>query len=718
MANGDDLQKRFDLNKAHKEANEEKARGNKILKEQAESVQILKNLFTSLGATITQAIDDAIEKAEGLDDVSEKIARTNERDIVGSLKKIGKTLEGNVGIQLKMLEGEDQSKQIAKQRQQIKARILQTEAAILKNEELSEDIKGEMLANLYAQGDAAEALLDGLQEQNVENLKSISLYKIAGKNLESIVNKLDDSGVLAAGLRGELDSTTFALRASEAGAASFTKIMLDGIVRISKQQTELNKEFGFSETQANKLQSAFFRIARSQEGNIALSKDIQKTFVDINTQLGIASTAFREDILGSAALLQKTMDLSGQATANLAFQAQKSGESVEDITKASIRNVLAAEKEGGIRVKIATALKEAAETTGIIRANLGFNVSAIAGAIGQARQFGMTLQQLAEISSNLLDFQSSIEAELQAELFTGKQLNLEKARLAALTGDYETLTREIAKNVGGELEFARMNVLEKQKYAAALGMSVDQMSDLVFNQGNLAELAEEARLNGEDDIYQMLMKRDIQQQFNDLMFKFQELVVGIAAGPLGRFANLMVSILNSAGGLAAVLTVIGGMQLAGIIRSVFLLTKFLGNAAKRAALMRVLTGGLKGIAMVAFAGAAVAALMSQLLKPPKETSVGDAEMEGGALVKRNKGDLRVIMNDNDSAIFGTNLFGNTSPNSQGLNSSIFLTLSEEIKGLRKDVQMGTEQSKTNTKQITDHDTVVMRSGWGAKTKFS
>ena len=55
----------------------------------------------------------------------------------------------------------------------------------------------------------------------------------------------------------------------------------------------------------------------------------------------------------------------------------------------------------------------------------------------------MELEDVASAGKSLLNFEQSIEAELQAELLTGRQLNLERARLAALTGDYVTLTEEI-----------------------------------------------------------------------------------------------------------------------------------------------------------------------------------------------------------------------------------------------------------------------------------
>ena len=85
---------------------------------------------------------------------------------------------------------------------------------------------------------------------------------------------------------------------------------------------------------------------------------------------------------------------------------------------------------------------------------------------------------------------------MEMELFHDlKQLNLEKARLAALTGDYETLTKEIAANVGDFNDFSKMNVLQQKALAESVGMTVDQLSDQLLAKANLNELAEEANLD-------------------------------------------------------------------------------------------------------------------------------------------------------------------------------------------------------------------------------
>tara|TARA_A100001515_G_scaffold133109_1_gene122070 strand:- start:327 stop:1499 length:1173 start_codon:yes stop_codon:yes gene_type:complete len=312
----------------------------------------------------------------------------------------------------------------------------------------------------------------------------------------------------------------------------------------------------------------------------------------------------------------------------------RTGKSAEVVTAESRKAIVNAEKEHGVRLDINKVMDEAGKISGMIAANLGYNITAIAGAVAKAKQFGMTLQGLADISNNMLDFQSSIEAELQAELFIGRDLNLERARLYALTGDYANLAEEIKHNAGGELAFARMNVLEKQKLAAALGMSADQMSDMLFNQANLAELAQEARANGEDDLADMLEKRDMQQQFNDLVEKVQMTFVDIANGPLGVMANLLVSILDSSLGFFAVMTLIGGIKIAGLITSMASLwTTLTGASISAVTLASALTLGIAAIAITAGIIAITASSKkAQSDAKPKFATGGTVEQTGVAEV--------------------------------------------------------------------------------------
>ena len=61
-------------------------------------------------------------------------------------------------------------------------------------------------------------------------------------------------------------------------------------------------------------------------------------------------------------------------------------------------------------------------------------------------------------------------------MLTGKDLNLEKARTAALNNDLATVAEEIAKHTGGTAGFAKMNRIQQESLAKAVGMTREELA--------------------------------------------------------------------------------------------------------------------------------------------------------------------------------------------------------------------------------------------------
>jgi len=103
----------------------------------------------------------------------------------------------------------------------------------------------------------------------------------------------------------------------------------------------------------------------------------------------------------------------------------------------------------------------------------------------QAKELGLSLDTVGKVAENVLDFQTSIESELQASLLIGRQLNLNRARELSLAGDLEGLQKEIVKLVGSEAEFNQLNVIQRKKFAQALGVTTTELSKLVSGEVQL-----------------------------------------------------------------------------------------------------------------------------------------------------------------------------------------------------------------------------------------
>jgi hypothetical protein len=93
----------------------------------------------------------------------------------------------------------------------------------------------------------------------------------------------------------------------------------------------------------------------------------------------------------------------------------------------------------------------------------------------EAAKVGASVESILGAADKLLEFESSITAQFKAQVLTGKQINLERARQLALDGDIAGLTQEIQSVVGQVGDIQSLNVLQRQSVADAIGISVSDL---------------------------------------------------------------------------------------------------------------------------------------------------------------------------------------------------------------------------------------------------
>jgi len=615
-------------------------KGRGYLKDQVELVGFLDEAFKSLGEKIQDAFSDLTDGLEGNLDLTEKMAKAYERDITGSLKKMARSLEGNIGLQLKINRGQNVEKEILRKKEELAERYLKTEVQIqkvFKNRPKDLDKFLGMLKEIKKEQDG---LLEGLDDENTEKQKGKNLLELTLNPIKKIADKIDKTGTLSKLLSGNFKDTVTYSRAAQVSAASLVTFFIKGVLELDKLQTGLNRQFGFTDKTAGKIQVRFQNIAKSSDSNFITFRDIHKTMGAIAGVTGIFAGTLRKDVIEGATRSLELMDLNADAVTRLALNAQTTGQHYKDQELSMASGLLSAERTVGVSLDTKKVFEESANATGLIRANLGRNYEHITETVGQAQALGLTLQDLAGISKNLLNFQSSIEAELTAELFIGKQLNLEKARLYALTGDYDKLQKEIMKNVGSEYEFLSMNVLAKEKYAAALGMSVDQMSNLVMKNADLANIERQAREGGRQDIVDEMQKLTLQKEFNKLIEKVQTAFIQMANpdGGLAAIGNIMSGIMSSTNTLYMTLGAIMGLKFGSFILQMWSLAAANSAAATTGLAAWFVANPVAGLAIAAGLGAVIAGGVAQLAKGSSdaEAAVKPRLATGGIVTKKTE----------------------------------------------------------------------------------
>ena len=176
----------------------------------------------------------------------------------------------------------------------------------------------------------------------------------------------------------------------------------------------------------------------------------------------------------------------------------------------------------------------------------------------------MTLEQVAKSGESLLNFESSLESELKAELLTGKQLNLERARAAALAGDQITLAEELNKNIGTSADFTKMNVLQQRALAESVGMTTDELANTLRKREEAIASGKSLAQITEEEAAQALERQSIQDKFNAAVEKLQSLFGNLMAGPLGSFIDMLSGGLDIINKMITPLKIIGGLYLAHV----------------------------------------------------------------------------------------------------------------------------------------------------------
>ena len=102
----------------------------------------------------------------------------------------------------------------------------------------------------------------------------------------------------------------------------------------------------------------------------------------------------------------------------------------------------------------------------------------LAEAAVAAADMGLNLDKVLKVAEGLINIEQSLTKEFEAQVLTGRVLNLEKARQAAFAGNEQALISEIQAQVGGIDDFQAMSVVQKQAISDAIGLSVSDIMRL------------------------------------------------------------------------------------------------------------------------------------------------------------------------------------------------------------------------------------------------
>ena len=346
-------------------------------------------------------------------------------------------------------------------------------------------------------GNALKGMQGAMDKLGLGGLSKSLNMEGATSAMDEMASKLTNNGekaatlgdkfkILGAGAKSAFSGLGKSLLGPEALIAGF----VDALQQSDKAAGDLAKSFNITYSEALDTRRELSNMA-TLSGDVALNtKGLQESMVAVGKSLG-TNAMLNEGDLKTFTKLREQAGYTNEELIGIQKLSLVNGKTLEDNTAEILGGAEAYAARNGFVVNEKDILKEVSAASASLKLTLGGSAEAVAKAAVQAKQFGLNLEQAEKISESLLQFETSIESELSAELLTGKNLNFERARALALEGKTAEAAAEVAKQVGTSRDFAKMNVIQQEALAKAAGMTKDELAQSLMDREALSKLTEQ-----------------------------------------------------------------------------------------------------------------------------------------------------------------------------------------------------------------------------------
>ena len=540
--------------------------------------------------------------------------RNLQRELTKILKEQGVLYEehtGNIGESVKKLtlidvlnakikKSSETSNSLAMRGVELAKKMVQTN---LKIEDLAK--KAEKLKNAPGGRDAKTGKftakgIDALKAEQAKLPKLSAAYKDIGEKIAIKANELNELRVAAAvemagkkELGAELAATIkmkqeeekiLALQRAKAFFATAMKAAIEQINKLSgitlsfyskifeifksfdNEMFSLRQNFGLFRAESAAIEKITTDIANKYMAmgvTIEMSSEAMKA---LGNEFGLLSS-YTAEMVADIALFSASLGLTEKTSVSvLQTFASMSGKTLKDTNEGMIGFAASLSTAAGTNLN--EVMSDIATASESVRSTFRGNTTELIKATVEARRMGMSLAGMATSSESLLDFNTSVNAEMEASVLLGKNINFIEARRAAFNGDLLAQSREILKVVKSAGDFEKMNMMQKKAVAKAAGMSVGEIQKMLQKEEEIAyirsskgtpEMKEQLRIQedmlkaSEDeskDIGKRINKRNeeesnqakmvqLQQQFNKLILEVGKPILNM----INPLADLAVKIL-------------------------------------------------------------------------------------------------------------------------------------------------------------------------------
>jgi hypothetical protein len=261
--------------------------------------------------------------------------------------------------------------------------------------------------------------------------------------------------------------------------------LTDAGVKLMVKQSEIMKDIrrtlGLTNVEAKEFREMSKDMLSDSNSMATTQKEILEAASQLSNTYG-TTVKNNQKLVNSQITLTKGFGLQAEDAEKINMLADATGQDYEKQLQATVATAQATGKVYKFSFNTNKIFEDVAKLSASIQASFKGSTAAMSKAVIQTKLMGTTLTQLDAAADNLLQIESSIENQVTAQLVTGRNINLDKARMYALNNDLVKVGQELVNQGIDYAAFSEMNRVEMQATAAAMGMQKDELAEMLLKQ--------------------------------------------------------------------------------------------------------------------------------------------------------------------------------------------------------------------------------------------
>ena len=275
----------------------------------------------------------------------------------------------------------------------------------------------------------------------------------------------------------------------EAFSKGLSVVVSGALIAISEEDwwKKVQRAFATTNDQIKQYRDNIYRTSVNSELELATRENLVEATNELSGVYGkLALTDMKR--LEDQVMLTKYLGLQGEEAAEIQRLGTIQGKNAEVVTQEVAAQVEGFNKLTGAGFVFNDIMKDVAKSTNTLKLIFKGSAKELASAIVTVKGLGLELSDVEATADHLLDIETSVTKQVQAQILTGKRINLDKARQLAFNNDLVGVTGELVKQGITYKDLTEGNRIGNKLLAESLGMSLETLSKMVLEQEKFKEL--------------------------------------------------------------------------------------------------------------------------------------------------------------------------------------------------------------------------------------